>query len=376
MSLGSPTLNVVELFCGTSGLGLGAELAGFELALAADKDDVLTSTHERNFPRCSLQLGDLRGASARVLLQPINERHERITGVIGGPPCQGFSHMGRRSENDPRNDLVVEFFRLVAEINPKFFLMENVPGMLQNGYRGILDAAIQHVTPRYEILGPVILDAADFGTPTRRKRAVILGFNPLEMASISLADIMAAKSPSVTVGEAIEDLPGPTFLFPDPSGEHWAKYPDRNEISDYALSARKMPPAGLGSETARNAVLALMVSGMKPTAHTFEVERRFSKVMPGQVDRISRAPRLQLDGLCSTLRAGTGSDRGSYQAVRPIHPNEARVITVREAARLQGFPDWFVFHPAIWHSFRMIGNSVSPPFAKALLKLIASKLVA
>nr|WP_249812095.1 DNA cytosine methyltransferase [Bradyrhizobium sp. 188] len=95
---------------------------------------------------------------------------------------------------------------------------------------------------------------------------------------------------------------------------------------------------------------------------------------PGEIDSVGRHPRLSWEGQCPNLRAGTGKDKGSYQAVRPIHPEEDRVITVREAARLQGFPDSFRFHPTVWHSFRMIGNSVSPIIAQAILSLIAERM--
>lgn len=103
------------------------------------------------------------------------------------------------------------------------------------------------------------------------------------------------------------------------------------------------------------------------TIHTDEVINRYKKLSFGETDKISRSQRLNPNGFCPTLRAGTGSDKGSYQAVRPIHPTQARVITPREAARLQGFPDWFRFHPTKWHSFRQIGNSVSPLVAEAML---------
>jgi len=92
------------------------------------------------------------------------------------------------------------------------------------------------------------------------------------------------------------------------------------------------------------------------------------------MDKISKFPRLRWDGLCPTLRAGTDKHKGSYQAVRPIHPDEDRVITPREAARLQGFPDWFQFSPTKWHSFRQIGNSVSPFVGEAVLDVIRCKL--
>jgi DNA (cytosine-5)-methyltransferase 1 len=115
-------------------------------------------------------------------------------------------------------------------------------------------------------------------------------------------------------------------------------------------------------------------TGHRRTAHTREVIKRFKKVKQGGVDPIGRHPRLSWSGQCPTLRAGTGNDRGSFQSVRPIHPEENRVITVREGARLQGFPDRFRFHPTVWHSFRMIGNSVSPIISKAIFSLIAKRI--
>jgi DNA (cytosine-5)-methyltransferase 1 len=118
------------------------------------------------------------------------------------------------------------------------------------------------------------------------------------------------------------------------------------------------------------------VSGCLGTRHTPKVAARYDRLKPGQKDEISKTVRLKADGLCPTLRAGTAADKGSYQAVRPIHPTAARVITPREAARLQGFPDWFQFAPSKWHSFRQIGNSVSPFVAEAVLSVIYFKLTA
>jgi len=117
-----------------------------------------------------------------------------------------------------------------------------------------------------------------------------------------------------------------------------------------------------------------MVSGCLGTRHSTGVAARYARLKPGAQDKTSKAIRLRADGLCPTLRAGTDAERGSYQAVRPIHPTAARVITPREAARLQGFPDWFQFAPSKWHSFRQIGNSVSPFVAAAVLSVLFSKL--
>lgn len=115
------------------------------------------------------------------------------------------------------------------------------------------------------------------------------------------------------------------------------------------------------------------VSGCVGTQHTDVVVERFKVLREGERDRPSRAVRLVRKGFCPTLRSGTGPERGSYQALRPVHPAEPRVITPREAARLQGFPDWFLFDPTKWHSFRQIGNSVSPILAEHVLSVMFSR---
>ena len=134
----------------------------------------------------------------------------------------------------------------------------------------------------------------------------------------------------------------------------------RCERSDYATSLHPSAPCRYLSKTARRLYSEGYVTGFQPTEHAPQTIKRFSETEPGKQETVSRYYRLAWDRTAPTLRAGTGSDRGSYQAARPIHPEEPRVITVREAARLQGFPDWFMFHPTKWHSHRMIGNSVSP----------------
>ena len=133
-------------------------------------------------------------------------------------------------------------------------------------------------------------------------------------------------------------------------------------------------PSGVGNSAAIEALLKNnLVSGCLGTDHGAGIIKRYANLMEGEVDKCSRAVRLRRKGLCPTLRAGTGPDRGSYQAVRPIHPTEPRVITPREAAGLQGFPDWFQFDKTKWHSFRQIGNSVSPILAEAVVGTILSK---
>ncbi len=182
---------------------------------------------------------------------------------------------------------------------------------------------------------------------------------------------------AATVYEAIHDLPSPRQANLDALGEYVCRYgraPDRGPLGDYARSARQTPSGSLASAEIRRAFAAGLITGFKPTVHTSPVLGRMSDVPQGGVDAVSRCPRLAWEQPCPTLRAGTGPERGSFQSIRPIHPVEDRVITVREAARLQGFPDWFRFHTTQWHSFRMIGNSVSPLLARAVLSMLRSRM--
>ena len=135
-----------------------------------------------------------------------------------------------------------------------------------------------------------------------------------------------------------------------------------------------MIPEGIGDDAAMKRLKRREVSGFLGTRHTPEVLERFASVAQGDTDQISRCHRLDPNGFCPTLRAGTAKEKGGFQAIRPLHPTEDRVITPREAARLQGFPDWFQFAPTKWHSFRQIGNSVSPILAEDILARLVKRL--
>jgi DNA (cytosine-5)-methyltransferase 1 len=197
----------------------------------------------------------------------------------------------------------------------------------------------------------------------------------LEADSLRLEDLLVAgKKQAITVRQAICDLPSPK-LPKDEKDFDWSSYPpvSSSMISEYAKAMRAPPPKNLGWSIAVERFKQGFISGLLKTRHSREISRRYARISGGKSDPITRSYKLDWDGHCPTLRAGTGPDRGSFQAVRPLHPGKGRVITVREAARLQGFPDWFVFHPTKWHSFRMIGNSVSPVVAQAVLAAIGQR---
>lgn len=365
---------VVDLFSGCGGFGLGAELAGFHCQVAVDIDETLQSAYRLNLPNTHSIQADIAGlekSAWRFLL-----KDARPDGVIGGPPCQGFSRMGKHDLEDPRNSLITHYFRQIALLDPKFFVMENVEGLLDPGKIDFLKEAIQSVERRFRVLEPVIVNASDFGAATSRKRVIVIGYNPNDVDSFTMEDILPPEGQKkFTVKDAISDLPYP-ILTSNNNDFSWSKYPSvqGKKLSEYALAARKLPVAGLGSPQALTRLRNRESSGHEATVHSDTVKTRYGSLAPGQTCEVSKSKRLEWNGLCPTLRAGTGVEKGSHQAVRPIHPTEPRVITVREAARMQGFPDWFLFHPTKWTSFRMIGNSVSPKVSAYLLRQISHRL--
>lgn len=346
-------MRAIDLFCGTGGFSRGAHAAGFEVVAAFDRDPILTWSFKKNFPGTNLILADLADATGDDLIAAAGGGVDLI---FGGPPCQGFSSIGRRDKSDPRRTLLGHFFRLVAEAAPRAFVMENVQGLAFADALPELRAAIGSLPARYEVLDPIILNAAEFGAATSRKRVFVIGYDAKGCLPISMDDLNARKTAPASVADAFCGLSASTKV--DVGEDRWEISRDVN-LSDYAATLVAADRTFTGNER---------------TSHTTKVRARFSEVKQGGKDIVGKHPRLAWQGQCPTLRAGTGADMGSYQSVRPIHPEEDRVITVREAARLQGFPDDHLFHPTIWHSFRMIGNSVSPIIAAAVLGAVAERL--
>ena len=345
---------VVDLFCGTGGFSRGAHAAGFDVVCAYDRDPILTSSFPANFPDTSLHLRNVAWLSPERILR---DAGGPVTGIIGGPPCQGFSEMGLRRNDDPRRGLLRHFFRLVAGVAPDFFVMENVRGLAHPAGLPILRDAMRLVESAYDLLGPVVWDAGSFGAATTRPRLFVVGIRRDIGRPLERGHVASRHARPATVREAIGDLVGARQLDERAGFDRW--------------KTTRPWPAGTYARRLRNGG---EFTGHRLTEHAQSVLDRFATISEGGFDRIGRHPRLRWDGQCPTLRAGTGADRGSFQSVRPIHPAEHRVITVREAARLQGFPDDHLFHPTVWHSFRMIGNSVSPIASAAVLGAIFDRL--
>ncbi|HQT32634.1 MAG: DNA cytosine methyltransferase [Thiobacillus sp.] len=368
--------NIIDLFAGAGGLSLGAARAGFDISAAIELDPFAIETHSKNFPGSAHSREDVSRLSGKKLLEIAGLKKGELDGLIGGPPCQGFSSIGQKRADDTRNDLFVHFFRLVNETRPKFFLAENVPGILNERYDDFREGAFDLVRKNYVLLDPIRVKASDYGAPTIRTRIFFIGYDPRRIAELTKEDFAAsAGTESIVVRTALEGLLidiEPNWISEESGWRPIAKTGE-SEFFDHVTNNI---PKNIGDPRSLERYFeGREVSGCMGTRHSLEVEERYKALAYGQQDKISKAIKLNPEGYCPTLRAGTGSDKGSYQAVRPIHPARPRVITPREAARLQGFPDWFVFHSTKWHSFRQIGNSVSPIVSERLIRVLANSLL-
>ena len=366
---------VIDLFAGPGGLSLGAARAGFAICAAAELDSKAMATHRKNFPRTIHLEMDVAGLCGRGLRAALGLSDGSLGGIVGGPPCQGFSCIGRNDKDDRRNDLFVDFFRIVSEAAPKFFLAENVPGIMNDKNVSIRQTAFSFVEDDYVLLPPMTLAANEYGAPTVRTRVFFFGFRNDEMKPLSPDNFRPPEdAESVRVRDALRGLP--IKINPNWQREEEGWRVARSQGDGYFASRlHGHVPADVADTVAlRRLRKESRASGSLGTRHSKEVAKRYAKIKPGKRDPVSKSHRLEADGFCPTIRAGTGPDRGRFQAVRPLHPTENRVITPREAARLQGFPDWFQFSPTKWHSFRQIGSSVSPILAERILVVIRKAL--
>jgi DNA (cytosine-5)-methyltransferase 1 len=370
----SNSAKIIDLYSGVGGLSLGAVKADFELIGAVEYEKRIIDSHTKNFPTSTHICADVSSLTGKDLFSLTKIGNSELSGLIGGPPCQGFSTIGKRNISDHRNRLFADFFRLVMETRPAFFMAENVPGILNEQYTEIRKNALKIVENDYDVLEPIKVNASEFGAATIRTRIFFIGVRKdVSGAELIPEAIIKMKTANSTfVKDALTGLP---IKISDTWNDYDSSWQKINvPKSSYLKSLNKVIDK-LGDEKALNRFLKENeVSGCFGTKHSTDITKRYADLRPGQQDSISKSVKLKENGYCPTLRAGTDSTKGSFQAVRPIHPTEARVITPREAARLQGFPDWFQFHETKWHSFRQIGNSVCPIAAEKVLSAIKSTL--
>ena len=311
------SFNVISLFSGGGGLDIGFEAHDFHPVWCVDIDPESCKTLRHNKPHWNVFEGDIRDFSY----------DKKVDGVIGGPPCQGFSNAGKGDPDDPRNYLWREYFRVVEETCPDFILLENVPGMLsKKNIHHFHELEAEFKSHGY-LLNHAILNSADFGVPQERKRLILLGGKgfKIEIPSPTTTEYR-------TVIEAIGDL-------------------ERNPV----------------------------VHNHSPNNHAPHVVKRWRKLKEGETDPNYRRARLYANKPSTTIRAGGGhGPRGDHLGGfhPPIHYKLPRQLTVREAARLQGFPDSWEFKGSKTAQGRQVGNAVTPPLAEALAGKIREALEA
>jgi DNA (cytosine-5)-methyltransferase 1 len=361
----------IDLFAGAGGLSLGFEQAGFDIVAAVEIDPIHCAVHEYNFPTCKTVCADISKLSGDELRVDAGLGDREIDVVFGGAPCQGFSMIGKRALDDPRNSLVGHFARIVFELQPKYFVFENVKGLTVGAHKRFL----QEVMAEFEANGYTVehdykvLNAAEYGVPQDRRRLFLLGARrgrkpPVYPAPITrLPNVKKKLPPAPSVEDAIGDLPKLKKL--DKLFTQDALRAALGRPSKYAALLRGIERATDDYSYPRM-YDATTLSGCLRTRHTALSEKRFRETRSGETEPVSRFLRLDPRGVSNTLRAGTNSDKGAFTSPRPIHPHEPRCITNREAARLHSYPDWFRLHVTKWHGFRQIGNSVPPLLAKAV----------
>jgi DNA (cytosine-5)-methyltransferase 1 len=338
----------IDLFCGCGGLSLGFRMAGFNIAAGFDYDEYCVKTRSRNVgPTFKV---DLRRASGKELLEMAGVNYVDI--VIGGPPCEGFSIANvKRRVGDPRNMLIFHFARIVDELRPRFFVMENVVGLLSLG-RGLY---VRELMRKFNASGYRvqyrILDAANYGVPQFRRRVIFIGNNvgapisfPRETFSRSqhLTVLGETLKPYVTVRDAIYDLPEPT-----PDGKVFYDKPPSNWYQVLVRSPRGW------------------TTGHILTKHREDVIRRLKGLKYGE----TLYPQFKHSWMRLDPFTPAPTVKENHNAPA-VHPEQPRILTPRECARLQSFPDDFDFLAPKSIQLKLIGDAVPPLLAKAVAEEI------
>ncbi|MDC0831936.1 Modification methylase HphIA [Geitlerinema sp. FC II] len=305
--------NFIDLFCGAGGMTQGLQQAGYKPIASAEISPIASATHQRNFPDCHHFNGDIHSLSAKAWLEAIGSPPIHV--VVGGPPCQGFSVAGKRDPNDPRNFLFQEFIRIVAELQPWYVVMENVPGILTMKKGLVKEDIFQKFNSiGYSTISVAILESAEYGIPQIRPRAIFIA-NHFEFPN-PFPQPQLTPNEYVPIEAAIADLPE---YNPLPEINHeWTRHSPQ-----YMERIAQVPPGG---------------SLYKSYADAFK--RQYSG-----------KPSM-------TVKENHG---GTH-----IHPYLNRVISAREMARLQTFPDDFIFEGTMKKAMWQIGNAVPPRLAECI----------
>ena len=338
-------LNAIDLFAGAGGLSLGLVNAGFDVRIAIDSWQLAVNTYTKNFPHAAV-CNDLSNLSAPMLLDYAGIPAGQVDLLAGGPPCQGFSLQRIGPDSDKRNQLVMDFASLVRNVSPRAFLMENVAGLLGHRGRELLAQFLEVVKAGGYTTLVEVVNAADYGIPQNRRRVLILGWRRGE-PSLKLPQPNTGRP--LTVMDAIGNLPTPG----SPGTPFEQVHSTKSQLSPLNRRRLELIPPGGGFED--------LPVELRVPCHRIGAAKIGHRGVYG---------RLHPDQPAGTITARFDSfTRGRF-----AHPYENRNITLREGARLQSFPDDFIFLGNREEIAAQIGNAVPPRLAEVVARAIANQL--
>lgn len=333
---------VLDMFCGAGGLSKGFIDADYEVVLGVDFDDAALKTFEANHGKAKPMKLDLFKDSEMDFLIKEAQKN-KIDVLVGGPPCQGFSLAGSRDEKDDRNKLYERMVQLAKEIKPKAIILENVPGMITLYGGKAKDRILSDFSELGYNMTYKILYAPDYGVPQIRKRVFFVGLLNSEMTYEYPTPVCSSEDEYISCEEAIGDLPSLEFHF----GHAETDY-ENDIISEYQKMMRK------NSEKLYNHI---------GTKHTEKVVQLISMVPEGENYK-SLPPELVNGNTFSEYLTRYHSKKPSKTIDTGhrvhFHYKHNRIPTVRENARLQSFPDDFIFYGNKTQQYRQVGNAVPP----------------
>lgn len=342
----------VDLFSGAGGMSIGAKWAGVSVRIAIESEKHAAKTYSSNHPNVHV----LESSIQQVKLLNLEKRDQAVI-VFGGPPCQGFSTSNQRtrSKRNPSNWLFREYFRIVKLLEPEWVVFENVKGIIETEGGTFLSTVSEQMREQGFTVSQWVLNAADFGVPQRRFRLFLVG----SRRGVSVVSPKPIVKTPVTVAEAISDLP----ILKNGASIDQLSY-RREPLSTYARKMR-----GRRNKCGNHLV----------TMNAPNVIERYTHVPQG--GNWCDIPEDLMDNYEDRTRCHTGIYRrlieaypaiviGNFRKNMLIHPTQDRGLSVREAARLQSFPDWFHFKGSIGFQQQQVGNAVPPLLAKAVFKAI------